>query len=113
MSLPALLLWNHYPSNLNPTKAHDMPSHIARRLTTTASQIILGKEHAVRLALACILARGHLLIEDIPGVGPTRRRKLLAAFGGLDGVRDATVEDLCRVDGINRHLAEQIYNALR
>ena len=51
MSLPALLLWNHYPSNLNPTKAHDMPSHIARRLTTTASQIILGKEHAVRLAL--------------------------------------------------------------
>ena len=42
-----------------------------------------------------------------------KRRKLLAAFGGLDGVRDATVEDLCRVDGINRHLAEQIYNALR
>ena len=52
-------------------------------------------------------------LEDIAGVGPTRRRKLLAAFGGLDGVRDATVEDLCRVDGINRHLAEQIYNALR
>jgi len=31
----------------------------------------------------------------------------------MDGVRNATIEDLCRVEGINRHLAEQIYNALR
>lgn len=51
-------------------------------------------------------------LEDIPGVGPSRRRNLLAAFGGLDGVRNATVEDLCRVDGINRKLAEQIHAAL-
>lgn len=51
-------------------------------------------------------------LEDIPGVGPTRRKKLIEAFGGLAGVRDATVEDLCRVEGINRKMAEQIYNAL-
>ncbi len=52
-------------------------------------------------------------LEDIPGVGSTRRRNLLATFGGLDGVRAATIEDLCRVDGISRKLAEQIHNALR
>ena len=52
-------------------------------------------------------------LEDIPGVGPARRRNLLAAFGGLDGVRNATVEDLCRVEGISHTLAEQIHAALR
>ncbi|MDX5364124.1 MAG: excinuclease ABC subunit UvrC [Pseudazoarcus pumilus] len=51
-------------------------------------------------------------LDDIPGVGPTRRRKLIEAFGGLDGVRAATVEDLCRVDGVSRKLAEQIYSSL-
>ncbi|MDR0563904.1 MAG: excinuclease ABC subunit UvrC [Azoarcus sp.] len=51
-------------------------------------------------------------LEDIPGVGPVRRRALLAAFGGLDGVRAATAQDLCRVDGISHGLAEQIYSAL-
>ncbi|MDB5799824.1 MAG: excinuclease subunit [Rhodocyclales bacterium] len=52
-------------------------------------------------------------LEDIPGIGPTRRKKLIETFGGLAGVRNATIEDLCRVEGINRRIAEQIYNALR
>jgi excinuclease ABC subunit C len=57
-------------------------------------------------------SRGRSRIEDIPGVGPAKRKRLLDQFGGLRGVSAATIEDLCRVEGISRKLAEQIYNAL-
>jgi excinuclease ABC subunit C len=56
--------------------------------------------------------RGRSLLEDVPGVGPARRRKLLAHFGGLAGVAAATIEDLCRVAGISRALAETIYKEM-
>ena len=58
-------------------------------------------------------ARGRSVLEDVPGIGPTRRRILLAHFGGIDGVKAATVEDLCRVSGISRKLAEAIRKQVR
>ena len=48
-------------------------------------------------------------LEDIPGLGPKRRRDLLKQFGGLQAVARAAIEDLTRVKGISRHLAETIY----
>jgi excinuclease ABC subunit C len=56
--------------------------------------------------------RGRSRLEDVPGVGPAKRRSLLAHFGGLDGVMAATVDDLCRTDGISRRLAQVIHDHL-
>jgi excinuclease ABC subunit C len=57
-------------------------------------------------------ARTHSTLEDVPGIGPTRRKTLLERFGGLQGVAGASVETLAQVPGISRELAQRIYDAL-
>jgi excinuclease ABC subunit C len=51
-------------------------------------------------------------LEEIPGLGPAKRRELLKSFGGLQGVRQASVEDLAKVRGISRPLAESIFEKM-
>jgi MoxR-like ATPase len=63
-----------------------------------AGQVILGKERQIRLAMACILARGHLLIEDVPGVGKTTLSHALARLLGLDYQRIQFTSDLLPAD---------------
>ncbi len=60
--------------------------------------VILGKERQIRLALACLLARGHLLIEDIPGVGKTTLAHALALTLGLQFQRIQFTSDLLPAD---------------
>ncbi|MEO6185431.1 MAG: AAA family ATPase [Steroidobacteraceae bacterium] len=60
--------------------------------------IILGKGHALRLALSCLIARGHLLIEDVPGVGKTTLAHALAQVLGLSWQRVQFTSDLLPAD---------------
>jgi len=57
-------------------------------------------------------ARTTSRLEEIPGLGPKKRRELLRQFGGLQGVIGAGIDDLVKVRGIGRSLAESIYNEL-
>ncbi len=74
---------------------------LAEKLQQTvqqAAQIILGKEHQIRLAITCLLARGHLLIEDLPGMGKTTLAHLLAQILGLQFHRIQFTSDLLPAD---------------
>ena len=67
-------------------------------VVAAAGQVILGKSRQIRLAMACILARGHLLIEDVPGVGKTTLSHALARLLGLDYQRIQFTSDLLPAD---------------
>ena len=65
---------------------------------TQVGRIILGKEQQIRLTVACMLARGHLLIEDLPGMGKTTLAHALARTLGLDFQRIQFTSDLLPAD---------------
>ncbi|MFM7085463.1 MAG: AAA family ATPase [Cyanobium sp.] len=80
-----------------------MPASALAPVIRSISQVLLGKEHAVRLALTCLLGRGHLLIEDLPGVGKTTLAEALARSFALAFKRVSFTSDLLPADltGIN------------
>ncbi len=71
---------------------------LLRQILDDAGRLIVGKDHALRLALACVLARGHLLIEDVPGVGKTTLAHVMARLLGLDFQRIQFTADLLPAD---------------
>ena len=87
---------------LDHTSIHRILLHVLDQAKT----VILGKENQIQLALACLLSGGHLLIEDIPGVGKTTLSLLLAKLLGLDFNRVQFTSDLLPAD----ILGASIYN---
>lgn len=71
---------------------------LAERIGQSMDKLILGKSQQIRLALACLLAEGHLLIEDVPGVGKTTLAHGLAKVLGLSFQRIQFTSDLLPAD---------------
>ena len=83
------------------------------RLLSLASTIILGKERQIRLAVCCLLARGHLLIEDIPGVGKTTLAHALAHLLGLHYQRIQFTSDLLPADVVGSSIYDALSHSFR
>jgi len=83
---------------MSAAAAMDSDSAALHRAVHTLETIILGKPAQVRLCLACLLARGHLLIEDVPGVGKTTLAHALAHVLGLAWQRVQFTSDLLPAD---------------
>jgi MoxR-like ATPase len=79
-------------------KIRNAATGILKRTADNISRIILGKDDQIRLALTCLVARGHLLIEDLPGVGKTTLAHAIAQVMGLDFQRIQFTSDLLPAD---------------
>jgi MoxR-like ATPase len=83
------------------------------RVIANAGKVILGKERQIRLAVACLLARGHLLIEDLPGVGNTTLAHTLAKLLGLEFQRISFTSDLLPADIIGVSIFDRASGAFQ
>lgn len=90
----------------------DLPAAgVVQRLVTNIERVMVGKRHAVELAVTALLARGHLLIEDVPGVGKTTLARSIARsidcdFGRIQATSDLLPSDVTGVAVFNRKSEE-------
>lgn len=91
----------------SPTTSLGPTQHILQSFVSRASQIVFGKEREIQLALTCLLARGHLLVEDVPGVGKTTLVKTLAHLLSLPLTRVQFTNDLLPGDLLGGRVFDQ------
>ena len=90
----------------NYTTTHEVKD-LTTSLINTLNGVLLGKDGQVRLALACLLARGHLLIEDLPGMGKTLLSHALAKVLGLSYNRIQFTSDVLPADIIGTSIFDR------
>ena len=79
------------------------------RVTCYASPTSLQIKSENDLRLLRSKGQVHSILDDIPGIGPTRRKELMRHFQGIDDIKAATVEELSGLPGMNKKAAEQVY----
>lgn len=88
-------------------------NELIEHLIAQAGQILLGKEQQIKLALACMLAKGHLLIEDLPGMGKTTLAHCLSAVLGLRYDRVQFTSDLLPADILGASIFDKRNSAFK
>src|SRR5690606_35517074 len=82
--------------------------HLLQRIRDEAHRFALSYHRSLRQKNSL-----HSVLEDIPEIGPKRRVALLREFGTVEGIRAASLEELCNVEGMNRRAAQNIKDYLK
>lgn len=100
------------PSNVSPILTNAAQEALAAAIAQV-NRLVLGKPREIRLAFACLLAGGHLLIEDLPGLGKTTLAHALAATVGLEFQRTQFTSDLLPSDILGVSVFDQTQQRFR